>query len=307
MEKQNAKQNMCCRGKLLPVLLLLCVALILTFGFALAKYVRSTDVAPAEADAAKFYFTSDLLVEETAERSSEENIHHISYFDFNAATFPIELYNYKDELNISQVPISGVIECWVGQEKVETEFTLEPNQNGDPVTQKITLVEQDDSIPSYEGLPAYFPNIEGDARVIVRVVAKEPYDKVLTATFQMHWFDDSITLSVSDSEGSNAAMVTLETGILGGAGTAGRYVMITYPIALIPDAVDTRLTGRNTAITGDTAHYTVKTTALYGDNKYTFIFYKTKPEMVYTANMFTVAVYDNSNFSTVSKTPVKYE
>ena len=295
MEKQNAKQNMRCRGKLLPVLLFLCVALVLTFGFALAKYVRSTDVPPAEADAAKFYFTSDLLTEETAERQAEENTYHISYFDFNAATFPIELYNFKDELNVSQADITYDLECWVGQNvKITENLTLKADQNGAPVTETITLTEG-----------THFPEITGDTTMIVRAVAKEPYDKVLTATFQMHWFDDSITLSVNDSEGSNAALVTLETGILGGAGTAGRYVMITYPNSLIADVVEPRLTGHNTAAEND--QFTVKTTALYGDNKYTFIFYKTDPDMVCTANMFTIAVYDDSSFKVASNTPVKYE
>lgn len=271
MKKQSAKQNMRCRGKFLPVLLLLCVALTLTLSFALAKYARSADMdTPQEADTAKFYFTSDLLVEETAERSAEEVIHHISYFDFNAATFPIELYNFKDELNISQADITYNLECWVGQNvKITENLTLKADQNGAPVTETITLTEG-----------THFPEITGDTTMIVRAVATEPYDKVLTATFQMHWFDDSITLSVNDSAGSNAALVTLETGILGGAGTAGRYVTITYPNSLIPDATDIRLTGRNTAA-GD-GRFTVKTTALYGDNRYTFIFYKTDPSRVYT-------------------------
>lgn len=298
MEKQNAKQNMRCRGKLLPVLLLLCVALTLTLSFALAKYAQSADMDTSqEADAAKFYFTSDLLVEETAERSSEEVIHHISYFDFNAATFPIELYNFKDELNVSQADITYNLECWVGQNvKITENLTLKADQNGAPVTETIILTEG-----------THFPEITGDTTMIVRAVATEPYDKVLTATFQMHWFDDSITLSVNDSEGSNAALVTLETGILGGAGTASRYVMITYPNGLIADVVDSRFSDPNTTIDGDDDHYTVKTTALYGDNRYTFIFYKTDPTQVYTADKFTVAVYDDSSFKVASKTPVKYE
>lgn len=294
MDKQEAKQKTVgrCRGKLLPALLLICVLLTVTLGFAFAKYAKSADLdTPQVADAAKFYFTSDLLTEETAERSSDENIHHISYFDFNPATFPITLYNFKDELNVSQVNITGEIQCWVGQDMIATPFTLNADANGDAVTQKITLVEDDGEL-SVEGLTAKFPDISGDTQIIVRAVAKKPYDQVLTATFQMHWFDDSITLSVSDSAGSNAALVTLETGILGGAGTASRYVTITYPNTLIADVTDTRLTGHNTA--AENNQFTVKTTALYGDNKYTFIFYKTDPNTVYTADLFTIAVYNSS-------------
>lgn len=270
MEKIGLKKRIArlCRGKLSYILLGGAILLTAALGFTVAKYVQTKNVEPKEADAARFYFASDILEEEISESIKT---YYLSFENLEDAKIKFKLYNFQDELNWSEANITYDIECQVdadAKKTVRSDQVLTFNKNAKTETE-ITLSAQD------------MGTLSGGSEVTVWARAKEPYSAILVAKFVITKPETQPTITVRDSEGSNVVQVMMEPFFTDGSGNNYRF---TYPGKAknpsrycIVDMADERLT--------DNKDGTVSFKA-YGGNAFTFVFYKADPAQLFTGNDF---------------------
>lgn len=194
------------------VCLVLCILAVLALaGVTAARYVQQWKPAPLQADAADFYFTSDLLM------PGDTPVYQLSNFVPGTSTINFALRNYTDALRVSEENVGYTISA---TGLADVTGTISKIGTGDV---DIAL-----SVPS-----ASF--IDGKATVRVTAVSS-PYAETLAAEFELYQTLTDVDYAVYDAVGSNTVTLTVTTK--GSNGT----VNITPPPGALPDQTDTRLT-----------------------------------------------------------------
>ncbi len=276
MDKMKFKEKAphFCRGKLFYIFLIAGILLTAALGFTVAKYIQTKDVDPNEADAAKFYFTSDVLEEEIAESIKT---HYLSFTDLSKAEITFKLYNFQDELNWSGANISYDIECQVdtgARKTVRSDQVLAFNENTKTET-AVTLSVQD------------LGTLQNGSKVTVWANAKAPYSATLVATFVITKPETEPRIVVRDSSGTNEVLVMMDAFSFG---SKQKSFQFTYPSKAkaelegnpnrycIIDMADDRI--------NDDDKDGIVTFVAYSENPLTFVFYKADPTQVFTESDF---------------------
>ena len=198
---QSGEEN---KRRLLPLLVLLVSILLLSFtGFTAARYVLQQQ-RDGVAAAQNFYFTSDLLKDES------ENASY--YIDPKAANFTVHLYNFADSKRTTAKTIRYAI-------------TTDNAAITDSASGSLTGNNQN------TGTITITPN-EGASTVTITVTSS-PYKKVLKATFTLALGN---RYTVEDASGNTAAVLTMTCT------DDAKNIPLTLPSGVIPDATDTRVT-----------------------------------------------------------------
>lgn len=179
------------------------IALVIA-GIAAAGYMMSNRQSGI-ISARNFYFTSDLLKEE-----SEGAVY---YIDSHADSFAIKLYNYDDPKRRTQADIDYRITVDGGTTSHSSSGTLTAGESGeDSFTVKPTAKS-----------------------ITVTAEAASPYKKTLRAVFSM---ESGKRFTVDDAQGKTAAVLTMTcTDYSDSAKTAD----ISLPSGVIPDETDSRI------------------------------------------------------------------
>lgn len=174
-------------------------AIIILLGFAsigMARYVMEKNKAEI-AEASNFYFTSNLLKEDTAENT-------ILYVDPSKASFTIDLYNYADEQRKTASSINYTVTVENGSSNPAS-GTI--NAGTDKAVLTITPTDKSKD-------------------VIVTATSTSPYKKELKATFKISLGNQ---YSIEDTNGNTAAVLMMTfTG-------SGGDVTLELPNTVIPD------------------------------------------------------------------------
>lgn len=179
--------------------------LAVTAGIIFARYVLQENHSGV-AEAESFYFTSDLLKEE-----SELKIYHI---DPEAAEFDITFFNYADTKRVTKDTISASVAVTGGTCSPES-FQITGGTN---TSQKVTVT------PS--------PNASS---LTVTVTTSAPYKKTLSASFQREAGNE---YKVEDAAGGRAAVLTITYVDEPPAGG----ITLIVPEDVVPDAANTLIT-----------------------------------------------------------------
>lgn len=173
------------------------IIILLSFaGIGMARYVMEKNKAEI-AEAANFYFTSNLLKEDTAENT-------ILYVDPSKASFTIDLYNYADEQRKTASEIKYTVMVENGSSNPAS-GTI----NADTDKAVITITPTDKS-----------------KDVIVTATSTSPYKKELKATFKISLGNQ---YTIEDTSGNTAAVMMMTfTG-------SGGEVKLELPNTVVPD------------------------------------------------------------------------
>ncbi|MBR5520075.1 MAG: hypothetical protein IKU55_05100 [Clostridia bacterium] len=187
------------RKLLLGMGIALLSATVLFTGGVVSKYVNERE-SEGSVQAAEFYFESNYLTED----------HH--QYKLNAATesVVIELYNFENELRVSNVKTAYTI-------KVNGHETVLEAPAGTATTKKYTLT------------------VQPGKTYTVTAEANGGYKKTLSATFVVANQAEGIYKNVADK--GEYVLLTVWTENVNGT------VQINFPAGLIPDATDPRLSG----------------------------------------------------------------
>lgn len=203
MRKVNI--NFAGKNRRVPALLIVTALVLFAIaGVTFARYVLQEDHSGV-AEAKPFYFTSDLLKEE-----SESREYHI---DPAGGSFEITLSNAADSMRITQDSISVKVEAKGGTVASEGNVTL---QGGTESETKITITP-DSSASS----------------VKVTATSESPYQKTLCATFLL----SASQYKVEDAEGKRAAVLTVTCGKIPDNG-----IQLIVPSGIVPDATNELIT-----------------------------------------------------------------
>lgn len=205
MKKLNI--NFTEKNRRIPALfIVIAVILVIIAGITFARYVLNEEhsgVAEAEA----FYFTSDLLKEET-----ENKVYHI---DPATENFEVTLSNAEDAKRVTKSNIQFSVEVTGGTATGGTVFTIAGNEKRE---QKITITPD-----------------SGVEMVKVKVTSDSPYKKTLQADFKL---ESGNVYKVEDEAGKRAAVLTITC--VKAPSDSGITVMV--PDNIVPDATNTLLT-----------------------------------------------------------------
>lgn len=184
-------------------------------GMAAARYMKQESQSGV-VEAQTFYFTSDMLKEDTG-----------TYFiDPMVESFTIELYNFADSERVTSAEITYRVTVTGG--------TVE---GGGAVFQGTMKAGEKNSVP-ISVVPTAKPENSGGTLELeeIRVVAESesPYKKTLTGVFKRQLGNQYM---VEDENGHNAAVLTMVCA------DGEKDVTITLPPGVIPDEADVRVTG----------------------------------------------------------------
>lgn len=182
--KKNQENKKKRTGRRLFLAGVILAAAALITGLTMAKYVHQWESDPALADARAFYFTSDLLKE-----SGTDSYKLYSWGD----GIKIKLQNFEDVKRISETDIAYTVTCDDGK------GTVEDKGNG-----KMSKGSASENLIVIHPEP-------GAKSVTVRAKATAPYEKELTATFELE--DTSQPMfQIVDTAGEAAAELIIKGG-----------------------------------------------------------------------------------------------
>ena len=240
------------------ILLILVISLSITSSV-LAKYAHTAknDVIPVTAKA--FYFESNYLTTDN----------HTYKLNNGENSVSIELYNYENDLRISEVDCTYTVTVT----SEDSTFTI----NGETVTQTVIEVEAGQTLTQIN-----LANLKDGYSYKVSATANGGYTKTLSATFEVAPERSGFYMNV-DSSDDNYVILTVWTENVTGT------VNITFPENLIPDSTDSVMAGitnyqNNAYVAGsfdDAENFT------QGYSSHSYRFFKTAS---YTGGNFTVKI-----------------
>lgn len=252
MSKKRRKKRRWRFTRLGIVCLVLCILAVLALaGVTAAKYVQQWKPGHMQADAADFYFTSDLLM------PGDTPVYQLSNCVPDTSAIRFSLRNYADELRISEKTVRYTVTCTNGVSG--TAGSIETNVTGGGVDEPVEL-----TVPA----GSFF-----DGKATVRVTAvSSPYAETLEAVFELYETLTGVDYTVYDAVDSNTVTLTVTTK--GSHGT----VNITPPSGALPDRTDVRLTDSGSGCSFNANAYA----------QYSFVFFKTNPSAVFAKTNFIV-------------------
>lgn len=198
-----------------------------------------------------FYFTSDLLEEPSTNNTFPEYT-----LGKGIDTISFKLNNYEDSLRFTKTDI-----------KYNITVTNSLDVKVYETTGTITTGSEKNSVS------INIPSLETGTYIVV-VNSTSPYSKTLKGKFIIQELDNEISYTVSDGVGSTVVMLTISVNDYSGP------INIKWPTGVSPDNSDPLLSG---AI--DCDNYTVNFNSY---SEYTFVFFKTDSNQVYTNLDFTL-------------------
>lgn len=232
---------------LLPlVFVLAAVVIIFTRGIS-ARYVLQAE-KNVVAEAASFYFTSDLLKEEN------ENADYT--IDSLTKSFDIELYNWADALRVTaqDITYTVTVEGGTASPGGSGTYTSEPTMPDTPAPAMTGTLKVNTEAPPSDSGTAVTKTTDkititpGDSAKDITVTAKStaPYEKTLKATFHIA---PGNQYTVKDGYDYTAAVLDIIcTDIASGDAAGPSSIVIKLPENVIPDATDSRVKKNNNAV-----------------------------------------------------------
>lgn len=244
-----------------PWLLIAVLGMLLAFsGITAARYVnqaKKENLMSAE----NFYFTSDLLREESADGSKTA----VYYIDPLTGSFTVELYNYADDMRIMSKNINYTVTVENGTAADPALGTLSVSGNSAvKANAKITITPTPNSSAGNAGAG----NTSGTSNtsdVTVTVTSTSPYKKTLKAVFKRELGNQ---FQLVDEAGNRAAVLTMTCP------GSSQAIKIILPEGVIPDGTDSRVTYENSTCTFTSP----------GEGIYTIILFKKDANKVLTGN-----------------------
>ncbi len=247
---------------MLLVIILCCASVMVGIG---AKYIQKMDSGYKQADALYFYLTSDRL---TPEGAAYSQLCH----DIANTTIPVEIRNYKDELNYSEVDYEVTVSYRLSNE--ESYKTLETRK----------LAKNQASSEKFDislGSIMEMSQVEGATSLDLYIKAQvtAPYAATLYGHFVVEQDHSSVVnFRVNDSAGSNIVTMYVTTHDSGGT------VTVNPPEGCLADPTSNHLP--EFSISGQAVTFTYQP-----NSEYTFVFFKTDPDTLYTENHFTFSFH----------------
>lgn len=183
-----------------PLYMIIILAVMIFMSIVVAFYIME-DKKSSVIDAKKFYFSSDLLKEETKKANY--------YIDPMANSISFDLYNYADSKRVSAVDIEYSIEVNGGH--------IVGSEPG-----KLSTSDKKNTI--------YINPIENS--MIVTVTSTKPYEKKLMATFNKGLGNQ---YEIDDKSGNTAAVLTMTCV------DDAKDITIELPNTVLPDVNDDRV------------------------------------------------------------------
>ena len=232
----------------------------------LAKYIYTDKNDGINVSSKSFYFESNYLTDNN----------HIYKLNAGTRGVDIELYNYENELRISEVSCKYTVTV----SSDDTSFTI----NGEVLTQKEISISADktDTVVTLGDLKDGYD-------YTVTVTADGGYVKVLSATFSVAPAHDGLFMNVSENDYYVILTVWTENVV----GTAN----ISFPSGLIPDSTDAVMSGitnyENGSYVAASFSDSNSFTATFASHSYRF-FKETPGDQSYSAGDFTVNIGEKS-------------
>lgn len=210
----------------LSALVILALIFTLTFaGLTAARYVTQIQKNQI-AEAADFYFSSDLLRETSSQGSGA-----VYYIDPQEANFAINLYNYADSKRITASDIKCEVTVTGGSASPSYASLTGSTQSAAAIT--ITPDGGTADSQSPEADPAASGSSDTASRQItVTASSSSPFSRTLTATFITALGN---TYSIEDESGNIAAVLTMTCT------DDAKDITLLLPSGVIPDATDDRV------------------------------------------------------------------
>lgn len=208
MMKRSQDKNPGGNRKLPLWILLSAGILLLCTGIVAARYYLSSSQSGI-ISAKNFYFTSNMLKEET------ESAKYV--IDSQKSSFCVEIYNYADEKRVSADEIKYKVTVTGGMLTGSAEKDGTGSLTGGTKSTGKIEVQPDSSA----------------AEIIVTVESTSPYQKKLTAVFTP---GDGSTCMVEDTSGKRAAVLTMVWKEM--SAERNNKVAITLPAGVVPDQAD---------------------------------------------------------------------
>lgn len=194
------------RNIVVPLVLILALAVILSVGVVYAKYVKSykdTGLITSKT----MYFASDYLTEEGAA------------YTISSTTVTIQLMNYPDDLRVSEIPVNYAI-------------SVEPNDGVSVIGNTGTLGD-DDLIKDSDKI--VISELKRGKTYTVTAIGENGYQKTLSATFTVVPEEAQFYYSITQNE--YYVLLTVWTENIKGAAE------INFPNTLLPDNTDMLMRG----------------------------------------------------------------
>ena len=253
MKKRWKTRTMRRRAPLFALMMLAGIALAGGAVGLAARYVHQESESKA-ALSNQFYFTSDYLSEEGRTYTLAPG----------TTTLTIQLRNYADEYRWADMDITY-------------ETSVKRDGADSTETQKGTLSWSGDNGTSQD----LVLNDLTSGTYLVTAKATAPFQKELKGTFVVQNQDETISYTVSDSEGSPYVLLTISTKEYGGT------VIVDWPAGVIPDSTDSIFTGSTPTYDDAKKSYTSGTVTITDFGKYaseSLRFFKADPSQNYKNN-----------------------
>jgi len=238
------------------------IAFLSLAGYSLAKYTKDYK-ENVLLEANSFYFKSDLLDDNTSQKSYT--------YKSGIDSITINLYNNDDNLRYSMV-----------QTSYEVAIT---DINGNSVTNKsgntINAITGTLARDVLDSASVTFSNLE-DGVYVVTARSLAPYTKTLRANFIISNLDNSVNYSINDVAGSPILQMTISTEDYNG------NVKITWPSGVTPDNTDSLFRNVNNSYNGGNIII-----PFANDSEYIVQFFKEDASLVYTSSNFNVERSNN--------------
>lgn len=206
------------------VMMVICAVLVISslalVGGVTAKYLRRHTAGDNAVSAARFYVESNYLTTLQTEDTPQKHY----YLNAGTTSVTVELYNFLDELRVSEVAITYTITIESDDEEFSIDgYQKETSENSVKLTNTINVAKEKTTTQ----IPL---NLKNGHSYSVRVEANGGYTKTLAATFHVEEAADKSGCTVTKND--NFVVLTIWTGNTGGT------VTFTVPEGLIPDETD---------------------------------------------------------------------
>lgn len=206
------------RNQLIILIIALAIS-VTSVGIVFAQYIKTIRNETASVGAKKFYFESNYLTSDN----------HKYNLNADTESVTIELYNYENELRVSEVDATYTVTV----ESLDTDFTLNGERyssDGVKITVKASEGRQKTNV--------VLGSLKSGESYKVSVRANGGYEKTLGAVFEVAPRQNGFYMSV-DRSGEEYVILTVYTESITGA------VNVSIPKGLIPDSTDVVLSNIN--------------------------------------------------------------
>lgn len=299
------------------------IAVLALIGGVSAKYLIkfSSDKGTVTAD--KFYFTTDLLGDQTMVPSKGENVVDYQYEDVqkgewhlyggDAHEISFQVRNYADKKRVTKTAISY------------TASVVAKGADGNPISDVAAIKKSGETVPDIQDTTIK-STLKGGAsttellvlsvksakevsykegtEVVVTITSESPYKKTMEFHFKLYTVDTYLSYEVKDSVDSPYAELFIMTNIVdgGSAGNGGVQPILAWPPELSIDNTNS-LTYTNdfTPADGIEIRKMKISQELKAGESESIYFFKSNPKANYSRKRTTVAETDSSYIIDLSK------